>query len=585
MRSCKPRYQLLWPVVLQTKQELHPEQMPQKKQHMIAKSVLFCDFSQFILKFSKNLHIKIIENQHINSFDTEQTEPFKLAALNIFSAIENNYIGVVKALVNANEENLKLKNNDNKTPLYIVIHQNKKELLDYFLSKINIKHFPMAYLYLHKAIRSRNDILVMKLYHLGVDFNSVDDKGNNCYHVLFSFFNKNIEKCFNIGNFLIEKGIGGINKYNTDKWTPFHLAARYSSCDCLNWIYLTNKKLSRERKETFNINCKGKNNWTPLHLALSAYRYNESVFLINHGSDLFLKTTDGRRPRRVTNNFFLTKMVSTKEKEFYFKKYFEKRLTCSHSNNNNKHHQQQVNNQTIVNDDTVFDISIENKYHITRNNVQAISLSQFTSKHNATAFDQYFIVTETLLSQEASYMEKLKCLFLIRTEFSIIEIESVLTEVLEQCDLSNYKNNAVVIEICDIIMAYNLTHLSTLLMKIRNGLVFKKHMSLFNVITNVLSVLEGVDIGRFDAVIKGNLRRGKGRGVRNVRDEDNDDNDDDGEDDCSNSSKTEKNYLTYFEEEEETIKIEKNLYEEHNHMNKHNDESDSIIQYDDEVEY
>ena len=106
-----------------------------------------------------------------------------------------------------------------------------------------------------------------------------------------------------IGNFFIEKNIPGINKFNFDKWAPIHLAARYSSCECINWITKINKQLAKQKKEIVDINIKGKNNWTPLHLALSAYRYSESAFFIYLGCDLFCKTIDGRRPKKVTNNY------------------------------------------------------------------------------------------------------------------------------------------------------------------------------------------------------------------------------------------------------------------------------------------
>jgi ankyrin repeat protein len=74
---------------------------------------------------------------------------------------------------------MKVVNIENKTPLYYCIHNNKIEIADLFISKINFSKIPNAHIYLHKAIRIRDEALVAKLLDMGVSTKESDDQGNN----------------------------------------------------------------------------------------------------------------------------------------------------------------------------------------------------------------------------------------------------------------------------------------------------------------------------------------------------------------------------------------------------------------------
>ena len=409
---------------------------------LINQSKLYCDFSTFLLQLSQNIQNKIKDNS-FNSFETEKTEMFKYNSNDIFYALENEYLGVIKSLVESDDTNLKIKNQTGKTILYIAIQQGKKDIYDYLLSKINFRNISNPNIYIHKAIRIRNYNLLVKLYLMGADFNSIDEKANNCYHVLFSVFYKNFIQCAQIGNFLIKNNVKGINDLNLEHWGPIHIAAKYSSLECLKWIYSVNKELIKNNKETFNVNLKGKNDWTPLHLSLHSYKYNESILLIKLGSSLFDRTEDGKRMKNITNNFFLTKMLNQKIERFYDKKYGD--YNNENNNNKNKNNDNNNNNQNII----------ENNNNSFINNYKNVALE---STRN-----------EILLNSEYSLMERYHSLMLLNLNNNPKEVESIIMEIFQQIKIINSKFSIIFVEICQIIEKFQFTSFLNFLIQILNS--------------------------------------------------------------------------------------------------------------------
>ena len=409
---------------------------------LINQSKLYCDFSTFLLQLSQNIQNKIKDNS-FNSFETEKAECFKYNSNDIFYALENEYLGVIKSLVESDDTNLKIKNQTGKTILYIAIQQGKKDIYDYLLSKINFRNISNPNIYIHKAIRIRNYNLLVKLYLMGADFNSIDEKANNCYHVLFSVFYKNFIQCAQIGNFLIKNNVKGINDLNLEHWGPIHIAAKYSSLECLKWIYSVNKELIKNNKETFNVNLKGKNDWTPLHLSLHSYKYNESILLIKMGSSLFDRTEDGKRMKNITNNFFLTKMLNQKIERFYDKKYGDN--NNENNNNQNKNNDNNNNNQNII----------ENNNNSFINNYKNVALE---STRN-----------EILLNSEYSLMERYHSLMLLNLNNNPKEVESIIMEIFQQIKIINSKFSIIFVEICQIIEKFQFTSFLNFLIQILNS--------------------------------------------------------------------------------------------------------------------
>ena len=436
---------------------------------LINQSKPYCDYSTFILQLSQNIQNKIKDNS-FNSFETEKTECFKYNSNDIFYALENEYLGVIKSLIQSDDNNLKIKNQTGKTILYIAIQQGKKDIYDYLLSKINFRNISNPNIYIHKAIRTRNYNLLVKLYLMGADFNSIDEKANNCYHVLFSVFYKNFIQCAQIGNFLIKNNVKGINDLNLEHWGPIHIASKYSSLECLKWIFSVNKELIKNNKETFNVNLKGKNDWTPLHLSLHSYKYNESILLIKMGSSLFDRTEDGKRMKNITNNFFLTKMLNQKIERFYNKKYGDN----NNENNNNQNINKNINNNNIIeNNDNSFIRNYKNlAFESTRN--------------------------EILLNSEYSLMERYHTLMLLNLNNNPNEIESIVMEIFQQIKIINSKFSIIFVEICQIIEKFQFTSFLNFLIQIqKNNNSIQENSFVSKQLNNTINYLKKINEDKF----------------------------------------------------------------------------------------
>ena len=337
---------------------------------MLKQSILYCDFKTFVEKISpkksdesdneKSLKTNNARNSASNREDLVNEDKnndapplagpvggtllstFKLSSQNqimnkfnkIFHAIENHYHGVIKSFLESEnvEEYLTVKNTENKTAFYVAINNKNDDIIDLFLEKIKEQRIQLNYLYLFKAIRTRNPELVKKLVNLGIKVDSTDDQGKGVFHILFSSFTKQIARCTLIGDFLLEKG-APVNIYDTDNWAPIHIAANKACKQCLLWIISSNKKLRQQGKEEFNLNLKGRNNWTPLHLTISSFRIEETLILLGQGCDIFARNIEAKTPKKVSLcNFVFSKLLS----HYEFVRLREKYDKKDEDNNDNK---------------------------------------------------------------------------------------------------------------------------------------------------------------------------------------------------------------------------------------------------------
>ena len=326
-------------------------------QNMLKKGILFCDFKNFVeelsIKKSNNgnsnsnnnigpydslLNRSGINNELKNSQFCGSSETIKSNVdnvinckfLKIFNAIEGGYYGIIKSMLEGENvyEYLTIKNIENRTPLNYCMNKNS-DLIDLFLSKIKEQKIEINHTYLFKAIKMRNPELVKKLIYLGSKVDSFDDQGKTVLHILLSVFNKNIYKCILIGNFLLSFNLN-LNKLDNEGWGPIHYAAKRGSKECLLWIIEINKKLRKEGKEEFDLNLKGKNDWTPLHLTVYALRLEETMILLEYGCEIFSRNVDGKTPKQVgIANYVFSKLLSYYEIMTLHNKYFHK------VNNNN----------------------------------------------------------------------------------------------------------------------------------------------------------------------------------------------------------------------------------------------------------
>ena len=333
---------------------------------LLKQSILYCDFKTFIERISPKKNeendneksLKASNQRHsLNNkeeLNSESAPPLAGAPgatllstykinhnhiankySKIFHAIENNYHGVIKSFLESEdvEEYLKVKNQENKTAFYMAINNKNDEIIDLFLEKIKEQKIQLSYLYLFKAIRTRNPELVKKLVNFGIKVDSTDDQGKGVFHILFSSFTKQIAKCLLIGDFLLEKG-APVNIYDADNWAPIHIAANKACKQCLLWIIASNKKLREQGKEEFDLNLKGRNNWTPLHLTISSFKIDETLILLGQGCDIFARNIEAKTPKKVSLcNFVFSKLLTHYEFVKLREKYDK---DDKNENNNNK---------------------------------------------------------------------------------------------------------------------------------------------------------------------------------------------------------------------------------------------------------
>ena len=307
-------------------------------QKMLKKGILYCDFQKFINEISikksetdinkNNINFEMydsllnrsgINNELKNSqfcgssitIKSGNNNNINNKFLKIFNAIEGGYYGVIKSFLEGENvyDYLTIKNIEGRTPLSYCMTKNK-DLIELFLSKIKEQKIELSYAYLFKAIKMRNPELVKKLVYIGSKVDSNDEQGKNAFHILFSVFNKNISKCILIGNFLLSFNLN-INELDSEGWAPIHLAAKRGSKECLLWIIEKNKKLKKEGKEEFDFNLRGKNDWTPLHLAVFGWRIEETLILLEYGCDIFARNMEGKTPKQVgISNYVFSKLLT-----------------------------------------------------------------------------------------------------------------------------------------------------------------------------------------------------------------------------------------------------------------------------------
>ena len=404
-------------------------------ENRLMNSISRIDFHTFIIKMSKNIQ-NFIDEEKNKEESKERELNFNLK--DVFYALNNNYFGVIKSFVNDNKDLIRSKDlYSGKNLLYLAIQQEKKRVYEYFITKIDYTTVINNSSILFRAIRSRNYELFMKLVNLGFSLETLDLKGNNVYHVLFSSFNKNVEQCTQIGNYLIEKKVPGYNNLNYDGWAPIHIAAKYSNYVCFEWIGYINKILESQKRELFDINILGKNNHTAFHLTCSAYKYSECMVLLNLGAELLLRGSDGKLPKNTTYNFFLTKMLFMREKELFYNKYIKNNLNNSLININ-------INKKGIRSSKPKITATFDNCYDI-KNESRLTFINSERSK------------SEVICNQDKfSLLEKYQILMAISLLNDKNEIIKIIKNIFKDLNFKLKQNFIIICEILGLIQNYNL---------------------------------------------------------------------------------------------------------------------------------
>ena len=396
-------------------------------------SITCIDFHTFIIKMSKSIQDYIEEEK--NNIESKPDD-LNFNLKDVFYALNNNYFGVIKSFINDNKDLIRTKDlYSGKNLFYLSIQQEKKKVIDFLLSKIDFVTVVNNTSILFRSIRSKNYDLFIKLVNLGFSMETIDLKGNNVYHVLFSSFNKNVEQCTQIGNYLIEKKVKGYNTLNYDGWAPIHIAAKYSNYICFEWIGYINKILESQKRELFDINLLGKNNYTAFHLTCSAFRYSECVVLLNLGAKLLLRGTDGKLPKNTTYNFFMTKMLFMKERELYYNKYIQNNLNNSNIN---------INKKGIKNSKQKITFTFDNCYDTKNENRMTFVNSERSKSEIICQLDKY------------SLLEKYQIIMTLTLSNDKDEIIHILKNIFRDINFKLRQNIIIISDLLGLIQNYNL---------------------------------------------------------------------------------------------------------------------------------
>ena len=573
---------------------------------MLKQSLLYCDFKNFVEKISpkkswdendkekddeKTLKMSksdLIDEKNIvtpvatfknNVNNNNSNELLNNKYNKIFQAIEYNYYGVIKSLLESEdvEKYLNAKNAENKKPFYLAINSKNDEIIDLFFDKIKEKNIKLNYLYLFKAIRTRNPQLVKKLIEYGISPFSVDDQGKGVFHILFNSFTKQISKCILIGDYLLEQDVP-LNFPDMDNWAPIHIATSRACKQCLLWIISSNEILKKKNKEIFDLNLKGRNGWTPLHLTISSFRIEETLILLEQGCDIFSRNIDAKTPKKVcAGNFVFSKLLShcenlrlrdkyenkekydydyinnylkngKSEKNFYFSETYDN--DYNKINNKNKFNILKrgvtYNKMLDIDFDTdiIKDYSTNNKINNNKNGKEKFTSKKSDNiklnKNNFKIPKEQKVISditssiineesvnintqkEKMLNCESHLNEKYEAFMFIKMNKSCNS--EIIRNMLDNLELTHLDNINLISDICNYILSNFMTSLIPCLKSLISNKLLEKCSFIKNELKNTINILEKVSN---KVIIPVNKQKTKvsSKSIMNHKYEDDDDDD------------------------------------------------------------
>jgi len=168
---------------------------------------------------------------------------------------------------------------------------------------------------LHLAVLRQEPWLVRDMLKRGALVNGKDREGNAALHVALSCF-ASPRKAVLIADLLLHAGASA-NLENNDRQTALDLAVKLNQIDAVRWVLMTNKRLTRQRKDTFNLNHKGRGGITAMHVAAHTGHYEIMRLLSEVGqAKVWIRTNDGLTPRlSAKKELAIVKYLIATEKE------------------------------------------------------------------------------------------------------------------------------------------------------------------------------------------------------------------------------------------------------------------------------
>ena len=435
------------------------------------------------LKFFSSLFNKHILYCDKNTFFSNFSVPKSLYSENIFPNVNYNTTNNIK--INDTEIKLQKRNFYNEMIKYIKLKDvqkvykytnlilNQPDFKDEdFLSKN--KMTPFHYLFsTFKQIKASNtnkqnknmsnitekDSMIINENNKicssrGNKISKSGSKGN----ISFNKLDENIimAKSKLIGNYLFEVLSNKIiNIRSLDHWCPIHIAIRRSGYDCLEWIINKNNIMKElyshsnnnttsninntgnsltisikkvptiMQKKIFNLNLKGREDWTPLHLSASLGLIDCVYLLLKNKAEVYTRNNNYKTPKQVTNISEIIKLLTLYEIFVLEEKYNNKQKDLI-KKNKNKLSQRNIHNQK--------------------------SSRYYPSKTNINFFKEIFISNEYSLNEISEVMNNLTMSVINPINKNFINekilnkfFESTLNELnLSNSSIQNRKNLIII---------------------------------------------------------------------------------------------------------------------------------------------
>ncbi|CAD8167116.1 unnamed protein product [Paramecium octaurelia] len=228
-------------------------------------------------------------------------------------AVENEDIGIVRALLNIRFELSSQLDDASHTPLSLAIKEEK-----YHCAKIIINASTNLNIgggeynsVLNQAVSKMQYYLIRDILNAKVQINKQDKKGNGPMHNLIPSFKKNLQEATKIGQLLIERGVDS-NQRNINNNTPLHLAIKKSSYSALRFAISINEQYQRD---VFSFKLLGHKDNSVMHFA--AKSENIKIILQLYSINPYLLFTYNEEQKRpfdiIQKNYTLSKLISVLE--------------------------------------------------------------------------------------------------------------------------------------------------------------------------------------------------------------------------------------------------------------------------------
>ncbi|CAD8092120.1 unnamed protein product [Paramecium sonneborni] len=255
-------------------------------------------------------------------------------------AVENEDIGIVRALLNIRFELSSQFDDSSHTPLSLAIKEEKyhcAKILINASTNLNIGGGEYNSV-LNQAVNKMQYYLIKDILNSKIQINKQDKKGNGPLHNLIPSFKKNLQEATRIGHLLIERGADP-NLRNINNNTPLHLAIKKSSYSALRFAISINEQYQRD---VFSFKLLGHKSNSVMHFA--AKSENIKIILQLYSLNPYLLFTYNDEQKRpfdiIQKNFTLSKLISVLELIF-----IKNHIIKQHLNSNSSSTDQPIKNE------------------------------------------------------------------------------------------------------------------------------------------------------------------------------------------------------------------------------------------------